>query len=199
MEGRALRILGLLLLVAIAVFWFARPKRSKVAITESGILPPGADARVERVTLLQSGPQGDLSLTARDAEWSRETETFHLTDVKIRFLKESTSGEPTIGGTIVGERGDASTNGREFALEGKVVAETFDGYRLETSDVRYDHTTRQIMTNAPVSLSGPGLDVSGRGAQVDYANQRVEIRGRVRAHVVPQIVKEQVPEGMLPK
>ncbi len=198
MEGRALRILLGLLLVAIAVFWFSKPKRSKVAVTESGILPPGADARVEGVTLFQSGPRGDLRLTADDAEWSRETETFRLTDVKIHILRTTTNGEP-VGADITGERGDASTNGREFDLEGKVVATTFDGYRLETSDVRYDHATRQILTDAAVSLTGPGLKVSGRGAQVDYENQRVEIRGRVRAHVIPEVVQEHVPEGVIPK
>lgn len=198
MEGRALRILLLLLAAATAVFWFAKPKRSRVAMTESGILPPGADARVEGVTLYQSSPKGDLSLTADDAEWSRETETFRLNDVRIRFLKQSTSGEQTVSGVITGERGDARTNGREFALEGKVVAETFDGYRLETSDVRYDHTSRLVVTDAPVSLTGPGLKVTGRGARVDYENQRVEIRGRVKADAVPQVLKEQVP-GMVPQ
>jgi len=194
MEGRALRILLLLLAGAIAVFWFAKPKRSRVAVVEAGILPPGADAHIEGVTLLQSGPKGDLKLTAADAEWSRETQKFRLNDVRIRILKTSTNGEETLGADITGERGNAATDGRAFELEGKVVATTFDGYRLETSDVRYDHATRQILTDAPVSLIGPGLQVSGRGAEVDYETQRVEIRGRVRAHAVPQVLKEQMRE-----
>ena len=196
MEGRALRILLGLLIAAVVLFWAVRPKRAKVAVIESGILPPGADARVEGVTLLQSGDKGDLALTAHDAQWSRETETFFLNTVDIRFIGTGSNGAPAPGGHITSERGQASQNGHEFALEGRVVAEAFDGYRLETSDVRYDHTSREAKTEAPVTLLGPGIRVTGRGARLDYEKQRVEIRGRVRAHLEPSTIEENVPEGL---
>lgn len=202
MEGRAIRLLLGSLLVAIVIFWIVKPKRTHVAVAEAGILPPGADAQVQGVRLLQEGPQGDLALTAHDAEWSREGQNFHLNGVDIRVLvvdtKKGTSGSgaKTMSGHITSERGDASTNGHEFSLEGKVVAETFDGYRLETSDVTYDHETRLATTDAPVALDGPGLSVSGRGAQVDFDNQQIVIRGRVRAHLVPQIIEAHAPQGV---
>lgn len=193
-EQRALRIIGFFLVAALVIFWFARPKRTKVALVEAGILPPGADARVQGVRLLQSGPQGDLALDARDAEWSREEQRFVLNTVEIRFREEA--AEEGSGGRITAERGHASTSGKEFDLAGKVVAETFDGYRLVTSDVRYDHGTREATTRADVTLTGPGLEVTGHGAQVDYEDQHVTIRGRVRAHLVPAVLEENAPEGI---
>lgn len=197
-EQRALRIIGFFLVAALVIFWFARPKRTKVALVEAGILPPGADARVQGVRLLQSGPQGDLALDAHDAEWSREEQRFVLNTVDIRFREEAAgdAAEEGSGGRITAERGHASTSGKEFDLAGKVVAETFDGYRLVTSDVRYDHGTREATTRADVTLTGPGLEVTGRGAQVDYEDQRVTIRGRVRAHLVPAVLEENAPEGI---
>lgn len=188
MEGRALRILAVLLVGAVILFWAVRPKKTRLAVVEAGILPPGADARVEGVTVFQAGPKGELTLKAASGEWSRESETFRLDDVDIRFEVVDTSGRPSRSGRITGEHGDAATNGKQFALNGKVVAETFDGYRLETEDVRYDHDDKTVRTNAAVRLNGPGLNVTGKGASVDYEKQRVEIRGRVKAHLVPTVL-----------
>ena len=186
-----------LLALAIVGFWLTKPKQKSSLPLQAGILPPGADARVEGVRLLQAGPQGELSLVSRDAEWSRESQNFRLNGVEISFLISGTSGKASATrGHLSGERGDVATDAKEFSLEGKVVAETFDGYRLETSDVRYHHDTREVETDAPVSLDGPGLKVSGRGASVDYRNQLVEIRGRVRAHLVPATIEEHLPAGM---
>lgn len=197
MEGRALRILAVLLLGAVVLFWAVRPKKTKLAVVEAGILPPGADARVEGVTVFQAGPKGELTLKAANGEWSRKTETFELNDVDIRFEVTGTSGRPSRSGHITGERGDAATNGRQFALKGKVVAETFDGYRLETEDVRYDHDRKSVDTNARVRLSGPGLNVTGKGATVDYEKQEVQIRGRVKAHLVPTVLDEEASKAGL--
>ena len=194
MEGRALRILIVLIVGAIALFVLVRPKNTKVAVVEAGVLPAGADARVEGVKLLQTSDRGDLSLTARDGEWNKETETFRLTEVEIQFATVGSAGTPGRSGRITGERGDVKTNGKQFALEGRVLAETFDGYRLETSDVRYDHDRKTVDTDAFVRLDGPGLKVTGKGATVDYEKQRVEIRGRVRAHMVPEVIDEQAKQ-----
>lgn len=202
MEGRALRILAVLLVGAIVLFWFVRPKKTKLSVVEAGILPTGADARIEGIALYQAGPKGELTLRAKDGEWSRISETFTLNDVDIRFEVLDSSGKPTRSGHITGERGDAKTNGKDFSLEGLVVAETFDGYRMETSDVRYDHDDKSVRTDAFVRLNGPGLNVTGKGATVDYERQRLEIRGRVKAHAVPAVLNEEasksgleIPEG----
>ncbi len=195
MESRALRLLLSLLALAFVAFWFFRPKEKAVPPVKAGILPPGADARVEGVRLLQSGPQGMLTLVSRDAEWSRDTQSFHLNDVQIDFLVNGSNATATRG-HLSGERGDVATDAKDFSLEGKVVAETFDGYRLETSDVSYHHDSRLVETDAPVSLEGPGLKVSGKGASVDYESERVQIRGRVRAHLVPTVLQEHVPGGV---
>ncbi len=203
MEGRALRILLGLLALTILLLWAVRPKRPKVAEVELALLSPGVDARVDGVTLFQSSPQGDLTLRAREADWTRAQETFRLIDVDLRFLSSGTSGAAApFGGRIVGERGSVRTpkagagpsapgvDGREFELAGRVVAETFDGYRLETSDVRYRHDTRQAETEAAVVLDGPGLHVTGKGARLDYGTQAVEVGGRVEARLVPAILEQ---------
>ena len=194
MEGRALRLLISLLALAILVFVILKPKTKGPPPVQSGLLPPGADARVEGLRLLQSGAQGELSLTSHDAEWSRESQSFHLNGVDIQFLTGSTSGGAApVRGHLTGESGDVNTDAKEFTLEGKVAAETFDGYRLETSNVSYHHATREVETAQAVLLEGPGLRVSGRGASVDYVNQKLEVHGRVHAHVIPAIVEKHLP------
>ena len=193
MEGRALRLLVASLLAAIVLFWALKPKRGHVAVTQAGVLPHGIDARAEGVRLLEAGPQGSLSLRSEDADFSRESGDVHMNGVDIRVQSADTHAGAAGSGHITGDSADASTTGQQFKLSGRVVAETFDGYRLQTSDVRYDHETRMAETDQPVDLDGPGLSVSGQGAQVDFEDQTVEIKGRVHAHLVPQVLQQHVP------
>ena len=193
MEGRALRLLVASLLAAIALFWALKPKRGHVAVTQVGVLPHGIDARAEGVRLLESGPQGTLSLRSEDADFSRESGDVHMNGVDIRVQSADTRGGASTSGHITGDAADASTTGQQFRLSGRVIAETFDGYRLQTSDVRYDHSTRIAETDQPVDLDGPGLSVNGQGAQVNLDDQTMTIRGRVHAHLVPQVLQEHVP------
>lgn len=195
MEGRALRILAVLLVGAAALFWFVRPAKTRLAVIEAGVLPPGADARIEGVALYQEGSTRALVMRAGEGEWSRRDETFKLSEVDIQVEVANTSGGPSGSGHITGERGTAKTNGKQFALEGRVVAEGFDGYRLESSDVRYDHDRKLVETDSAVRLNGPGLSVTGKGATMDYERQRLEIRGRVKAHALPAVLKEQASKS----
>lgn len=194
MEGRALKILAVLLVGALALFWMVRPPKTKLAVVESGILPAGADARVEGVTVFQASAKGELTLTANSAQWSREKEKLDLDGVDIRFEVVDTSGQQNRAGHITSERGEARTDGKQFSLEGRVVAEAFEGYRLETSDVSYDHETRKLNTNAFVHLNGPGVNLTGKGATVDYERQRIEVRGRVKANLQPAVLNERAKQ-----
>ena len=196
MEGRAFRILGSLLGLAILIFWLLRPKEKSTLPVQSGVLPPGADARVEGVKMLQTGPQGELSLLSHDLEYSRESENFRLNGVDLSFVLGT--GATATRGHLTGERGEVATDAKEFTLEGKVEAETFDGYHLETSDVRNHHETRQVETAAPVLLEGPGIHLTGRGATVDYRNRTLEVRGRVKAHLVPSTLQDHLGQGAKP-
>lgn len=195
MEGRALRILAVLLVGAVVLFWFVRPKKTRLAMVEAGILPAGVDSRIEGVALYQEGPKRELVLRAKSGEWKRKEETFLLHGVEIDIAVVSSSGGPSGTGHISGERGNAKTTGKQLALEGAVIAEGFDGYRLETSDVRYDHDAKLVTTDKPVKLNGPGLNVSGKGATMDYERQTLEIRGRVKAHAVPVVLKDQAAKS----
>src|SRR5579859_6666036 len=169
MEARALRLLIVAVAVALILLWVVRRTRNRphVATTTTNILPPGANALLQGVTLLHHSPQGDLSLTSRSAEWSRTTNSFLLEEVDIRFLQGTGTGAGRAG-HVHGERGEAAADGSSFSLDGPVLADTFDGYHLETADVRYDPDSGRVLTDAAVHLTGPGIDLSGRGATVDY-------------------------------
>ena len=193
MEGRALRLLLSLLVIAIAGFLLLKPATKGPPPAPPGMLPAGASARVEGVRLLQSGPQGELALVSDSAEWLRDKELIHVKPVDIRFMSSTAGGQAPVRGHLTSEEADVATDAREFTLNGKVAAETFDGYRLETSHVRYHHATREVETDQPVSLDGPGLKVSGKGASVLYDEGHLEIRGRVHAHVIPALVEQHFP------
>src|SRR5438309_3482396 len=106
MEGRALRLLLVMVVAAVVAIWIFKPrKKAHVATEQPGILPPGANARLEGVTLLQESPQGDFTMTAHDAEWSRVTNTVQLDHVDIRFVVLDTAGG-SHPGHITGERGE---------------------------------------------------------------------------------------------
>lgn len=195
MEGRALRILAVLLVGAVVMFWFVRPKKTRLSVVEAGILPGGIDARIEGIALYQEGPKQELVLRAKEGQWDRKAETLELTDVDIDVQVEGTAGGPSGSGHITGERGKAWTTSKQLDLSGDVVAEGFDGYRLETSDVSYHHGEKLVTTKQAVRLNGPGLNVTGKGATMDYERQTLEIRGRVKAHAVPAVLKDQASKS----
>lgn len=203
MESRALKILAVLMVAAAVLLFAVRPEKAKLAVAEANILPAGTDARVEGVTVFQASPRGELTLVAKSAQWRRDQDPdkgrLDLESVDIRFQVIDTNGGPTRSGHITSERGEAATSGKQFELDGKVVAETFDGYRLETSDVRYDHDNKTLNTDAFVHLDGPGVKLTGKGATVDYERQRIEVRGRVKANLQPEVLNERAKQLENPK
>ena len=152
------------------------------------VMPPGSDGKyfIGRIR------GGDVAAVASVAPGAPPIAVWNT---YIRVQSADTRAGLSSSGHITGDSADASTTGQQFTLSGRVVAETFDGYRLQTSDVRYDHETRSAETDQPVDLDGPGLSVSGQGATVSFDDQTVTIHGRVHAHLIPQVLQQHGPNA----
>lgn len=91
------------------------------------------------------------------------------------------------------ERGPArlaADNGR-YNLEtqrvdvlGPIMLTTDDGYRLDTSDVTVDLTTRQMVSNGRVEGKMPLGAFSADRMEADIGTREVTLTGRARLHIV---------------
>lgn len=59
----------------------------------------------------------------------------------------------------------------------------WDGYRAEVERADYGRGQGLVTSDAPVLLEGPGLQVRGRGMEVDVEKQRARVKEDVRAWI----------------
>lgn len=190
MERRALVILLVTLTLVVGVFWWATPRDDKPRQKETIVFPPGVDVQGQDLVLLRSGPGGEMQVRAERGYGVRESNEAVLENVTIR-LRAQDGRE----GTLRAERCVVPSEGNTVDLEGPVVASA-DGFDLETTDVEFDWTEHIARTDSPVHVKGPGLTMSGTGADVEWAQQRITIRENVVATVMPSQLPSDVQRAL---
>jgi LPS export ABC transporter protein LptC len=138
---------------------------------ESAAVPP-PPALLEGVRFEgYRGGASDVEVRARAAEvdWASE-------EVRLEHVQISLPGADRGPLKVEAERGriDLATEG--FVLEGRVVARTGDGQRLETRELRYEPTRRILIGDHPVRVTGRRLNVVGSGMELDVPTRRVRVR-----------------------
>ena len=187
MERRALLALGGALFLVLGVFWWAMPPgESSVLEMPSIAFPPGVDVQGRGITLLRLGSDGKSVLRAARGFGVRNTSQLKLEKVEVQT---EALGEKLAA--ISAETCIVPADSRVLELSGNVVAQTPEGYLLETTHINYNWDLYEADTDAPVQLSGPGFDVRGDGAHMDWKEQVITIHRNVTATLVPGDLPEE--------
>jgi LPS export ABC transporter protein LptC len=122
------------------------------------------------------GGASDVEIRARSAEVDWDRDEVRLESVRI-FLPATQRGPLE----VQADRGRIDLASEGFVLQGEVVAQTGDGQRLETRELRYEPARRTLIGDHPVRVTGERLDLVGSGMELDVPTRRVRLRGPVRA------------------
>lgn len=83
--------------------------------------------------------------------------------------------------TIVGDEGDFFQQTSNVEIRGNVVLTSSDGFRLETSVLRWQGAERRLWTDAPVRMARQGTVIDGAALDVRVGDETTTMTGRVRA------------------
>ena len=138
--------------------------------------PTQADYRIKEVRLQELGSGNSRwRLVADQAEvFEREGKTL-MRKVKI------TIEEPSRTWTVTGDEGDLIDATKDVEIRKNVVLVSSDGIRLETDTLRWEAKERRVWTTDPVTIFRDGAIVKGRGLDAWMADERTQVKGRLRA------------------
>lgn len=85
--------------------------------------------------------------------------------------------------TLRGDRAKIDEKTRDMEVEGGVVVTSSDGLCLKTSSLQYNHSRREITTEAPVRITGKGVTISGVGLLMELTSERISILKEVETFV----------------
>ncbi len=144
---------------------------------DPGDLPPTkADFRIKEIRLQEQGSgKAQWRLTADQAEvFEREGKTvMRKVTITIR--------EPDRTWTVTGDEGDLLDATKDVEVRKNVVLVSSDGLRLETAVLRWQAKERRVWTSEPVTIFREGTVVRGQGLDAWMADERTEVKGRLRA------------------
>lgn len=150
--------------------------KGRLAPKPEDLLPTKADYRIKEVRLQEMGSgNAHWRLVADQAEvFEREGKTL-LRRVKI------TIEEPDRTWTVTGDEGDLTDATKDVEIRKNVVLVGSDGLRLETETLRWQAKERRVWTTDPVTIFRDGAIVKGRGLDAWMADERTQVKGRLRA------------------
>jgi lipopolysaccharide export system protein LptC len=86
--------------------------------------------------------------------------------------------------TIAARKGRYDMDNERVAIDGPVVFQAQDGYRIQTRDVGIDLSSRQMASGGPVDGRMPLGTFSANRMRADLATRTVVLDGRARLHIV---------------
>jgi LPS export ABC transporter protein LptC len=173
---------GLLLVVVVFVGLVVATLMTKSRTTppvESA--PPSAskaDQQIKEAVIEEHSGQARWELTAEQA---LVFEGEHRTALRKIWVVVHDRGRSW---TIVADEGDVlqpAPGVRHVEVRRNVVVTTSDGYRLETSVLRWGSRDERIWTDAPVRLTRDGTVIEGRGLDLATREESATVQGRVHA------------------
>lgn len=144
----------------------------------SAPVPSQADLRIKEVEIEeQSGPVR-WRLTAEQAlVFERERRTSLR---KVSVVVHDRERSWTIRGDE-GEVREPAPRAHDVEVRQNVVVTSSDGYRLETTVLRWDGHGRRLWTEAPVRLTRAGTVIHGTAFELRMGDEATTVVGRVRA------------------
>lgn len=175
-EPLARRILAVVIVFVLAVAGILVARSRTLQTETAGPSPSTADLSIKEVQLQEESVGGSRwQLTADHAAVFDELGRTTLRRVRVRVQDRDRTW------TIVGEEGDFYRQTQNLEIRRNVVVTSGDGFRLETTVLRWLGAERRLWTDAPVRISRHGLVVDGSALDVLTGEEATTVTGRVRA------------------
>lgn len=150
--------------------------KSRVARVEStGPATSGADLRIKEAELEEESGGVRWRLRADQALVFEAERRTALKGISVKVFERDRSW------TIVGEEGDLFQQTSNVEIRHNVVLTSSDGFRLETSVLRWLGAERRLWTDVPVRMSRDGAVIDGGALDVRMGDETTTLTGRVRA------------------
>jgi LPS export ABC transporter protein LptC len=165
-----------LFVVVVAGLLVTRSRTVPGEVASPGPAPSAADLSIQDVELREE--------TAGGARWQLRAEQAQVFEPEGRTALRRLTVRVHHQGrtwTIVGDEGDVFPASRDFEVRRNVVLTADDGWRLETTVLRWNGAERRLWTDAPVRLSRPGSVVRGAGLVVSMDDEATTVQGPVTA------------------
>jgi LPS export ABC transporter protein LptC len=177
-------LLGIIfaLLATLLLFIVGGPSR-RVAQVSVPALPQRADAGLQGFSYVQS-KDGlvDWKIQAKQAQVFEADAKAVLND-EVQVTLMGTNG---VTMTVTGDDGTINTESKDFVISKRSgeLALVFDsGYTIYTPQVTWDNQKHRMWTNAPVRITGPMLEATGRGMDAFLATHEMRIHRNVRVEI----------------
>lgn len=146
-------------------------------------LPQTADAGVQGFSFVQS-KDGlvDWKIQAKQAQVFDADAKAVLSDaVQVTLM-----GPDGVVMTVTGDDGTISTLSKDFVISkktGDLALVLNSGYTIYTSRFTWDNQKHRIWTDAPITIKGPSLEVTGQGLDAFLTTQEMRVRRNVRVGI----------------
>ena len=87
--------------------------------------------------------------------------------------------------TLVANKGRYNMSSEEVMMDGPILFQAADGYRLDTRDATADLKTRQLKSGGAVTGTVPQGTFSGDSMKADLETHTVTLTGNARLRIVP--------------
>ena len=177
-------LLGIIfaLLATLLIFIVGGPSRRVMQVSVPA-LPQKADAGLQGFSYMQS-KDGlvDWKIQAKQAQvFEADAKAVLNDEVQVTLM-----GANGVAMTVTGDDGTINTTSKDFVISKRSgdLALVFDsGYTIYTPHVTWDNQTHRIWTNAPVRITGPMLEATGRGMDAFLITHEMRIHRNVRVEI----------------
>ena len=115
----------------------------------------------------------EWSLEADSANYLGKTSQMVLKNLMVTFFMEDASEI-----TLAADKGILNTDSNDIEVSGNVVVISKD-YKLLTERLNYANDKRVLYSKAPVTISGPTVDLAADTLSYDLNTQKVTLEGSV--------------------
>jgi lipopolysaccharide export system protein LptC len=176
----------LMALLALTTWWLVKHAPGPIENLTAAPLRHEPDYTMERFTLHRFGPDGQLHVQVEGEHLRHypDTDTLEIDTVRIRVIQPAGRGETLATARRAIANGDAS---EVQLLGGAHVQSEVDGEAIEF-DGEFLHAflnTERVTSHLPVRVKRDGSDVRADALDYDHLTRTVQLKGRVRAVVLP--------------
>jgi len=162
-------IMGVILSVFLSARRFETPQES--AVNE---VPQEASLSMEgiRMASTRDGTKA-WNLTAESGHYIDNRQQAIFTKISVFFYQKE-------GGvvTLTADKGVYQSASNDLELSGHVVVKT-DQYRMESTQLQYEHKLRVLITNTPVSIEGQTVNLTAESMAYSLETSEITIKGNI--------------------